>query len=237
MSIMDFFKAPPAESNNNSNPQSTVKDVKVPESNKPLSQNNPSVGEDGKMPGTDNTTQNPLDVYSKMFDNANKETEGAPAFKIDPKILNDVSGKMNFTQGIDPELMQKASSGDVNALLSIINITGQNAYRASLEHGTALTDTFLTHKGGYDKKQLESGVKQQLTSNELSSAPNYSHPVVKAELNRVAAQFSRANPDASPQEVAQAARKYINDLQLALNPKASSPETKDGEMDWSKYLS
>jgi hypothetical protein len=144
MSIMDIFKpsapaTPPAA--NNTPPNNT------PPAKEDLSQNPPTVGPDGKMPGTDPNNQNPLDVYSKMFDNANKDSDiQAPTFKIDPKVLSEVSGKMDFTRGIDAEILQKASSGDTAALLSLIKTVGQNSYRAAIEHSTALTDTFLTLK-------------------------------------------------------------------------------------------
>ena len=231
MGIMDLFK-PQTPTTQTTQPGATNPPAKTD-----LSANPPAAGPDGKMPGTDPNNQNPLDVYSKMFDNANNNSDiQAPTFKIDPKVLSEVSGKMDFTKGINGEVLQKATSGDVNALLDIIKTVGQNSYRAAIEHNTALTDTFLTTRGDFEKKSLERGVKSQLTASELSNAPNYNHPVVKAELNRIASQFAAANPDASPQEVAKAAQKYISDLQAALNPKAEK-ESSEEEMDWSKYLS
>ena len=210
MGIMDLFKPQPTTSSTQTTqPAGTT----PPPAKTDLSANPPAAGPDGKMPGTDPNNQNPLDVYSKMFDNANNNSDiQAPTFKIDPKVLSEVSGKMDFTKGINGEVLQKATSGDVNALLDIIKTVGQNSYRAAIEHNTALTDTFLTTRGDFEKKSLERGVKSQLTASELSNAPNYNHPVVKAELNRIANQFAAANPDASPQEVAKAAQKYISDL-------------------------
>lgn len=234
MSIMDIFRSAPAATtqSDTSNQQPTAgKDN--------LSTSNPSTDATGKIPGTEPLNQNPLDIYNKMFDNAaNNSDIQAPTFKLDPKVLGDVSSKMDFTRGVNPEILSKATNGDVSALMDIIKTVGQNAYKASLEHSTSLTDTFLTHRGEFEGKQVAKGVRNQLTSNELSNAPNYSHPVIKAELNRVASQMSASNPDASPQEIAKAAQQYINDLSNALNPKtgAGSP-TQDGEFDWSKYLS
>ena len=235
--IMDLFKTAPAAAP--ATPAATTPAATT--ENKPLSANPPSTDASGKMPGTDGATENPLDVYSKMFDNANNGSDlQAPSFKIDPKVLSNVSSKMDFTRGIAPELVSKATSGDVSALMEIIKTVGQNSYRASLEHSTALTDTFITQRGEYESKALEKGVRSQLTSQELASAPNYNHPVVKAELNRIASQFAAANPDASPHEVAKAAQKYISDLQAALNPadpnKNSDGSSKPEDMDWSKYL-
>ena len=235
--IMDMFKTTPAQP---AAPTTPTIPATHPE-NKDLSANPATTDKNGKMPGTDGVAENPLDVYSKMFDNANNGSElQAPTFKIDPKVLSNVSSKMDFTKGIAPELVSKATTGDVSALMEIIKTVGQNSYRASIEHTTALTDSFMTQRGEYEGQVLAKGVRSQLTSAELANAPNYNHPVVKAELNRIASQFAAANPDASPQEVAKAAQKYISDLQSALNP-ADPNRNPDGsnkpeEMDWSKYL-
>jgi hypothetical protein len=236
--IMDMFRAKtpeaPSSSNQGEDPNKQGKEN--------LSDNAPTTDKSGKMPGTEMTAENPLDAYKKMFDNATNNSEiQAPEFKLDPKVLNDVSRKMDFTRGIEQETLTKATSGDVNALMDIIRTVGQNSYKAAIEHSTNLTDTYINQRGDYESKKLERGVKSQLTSNELASAPNYSHPVVKAELNRIANQFAAANPDASPVEVAKAAQKYISDLQFALNPssptKNSDGSDKAEEMDWTKYLS
>lgn len=236
MGIMDLFKPQAPASTNPTGAPAPAGSNPPPAAKTDLSANPPATGPDGKMPGTDPNNQNPLDVYSKMFDTANNGSDlQAPSFKIDPKVLSDVSSKMDFTRGVNQETLAKATSGDTAALLDIIKTVGQNSYRAALEHNTALTDSYLTNRGEFEKKSLERGVKSQLTASELSNAPNYNHPVVKAELNRIANQFAAANPDASPQEVAKAAQKYIADLQNALNP-TTKTESSEEEMDWSKYL-
>lgn len=229
MSIMDIFKSAPA----------TPPATNQPDAKTNLSDSPPSTGPDGKMPGTDPGMENPLDVYKKMFDTANNASEEAPKFSLDPKVLGDVSKKMDFTRGVSPELLQKATNGDVSSLMEIIKTVGQNSYRASIEHNTALTDTYINSRSDFDKKTMEKGVKQQLTTSALADTPNYQHPVIKAELNRIASQYAAANPDAAPQDVAKAAKQYIDDLQSALNPKATAPKAGEegGEMDWSKYLS
>lgn len=229
MSIMDIFKpaAKPAESNT------------PPASKENLSENPPTVDKSGKMPGTTPSEENPLDSYRKMFENAATNSEiQAPKFEIDGKVLRDVSSKMDFTRGINPEVVQKATGGDVSALMEIIKTVGQNAYRASLEHSTALTDSFISQRGDFERKNLEQGVKEHLTTSALSSTPNYQHPVIKSELNRIAKQFAAANPDASPQDVAQAAKKYLDDLHAAMNPSSSKESSSNdgGEVDWSKYI-
>ena len=205
---------------------------------KNLSDPNPTKDANGNLPGTDGTQKNPLDIYAETFENARKSSDiQAPSFKLDSKVLNDVSKTMDFTKGIAPDLLEKALGGDVKALMGVMQAVGQNSYSASLEHATALTDTHLGQRAEFESARVNKGVRSQLTNDALSSTPNYDHPVVKQELNRVANQFAAANPDASPAQIAKAAQKYMTDLHMAMNPsKTAEQQQKDGEMDWSKYI-
>lgn len=187
------------------------------------------------------TPVNPVDAYANLYDTTKtQEQEAAPSFRLDSTALSEVSSKMDFTKGIAPDLMQKATSGDVNALLQVIQTVGQQAYKASVDHTTSLTDSFLSQRQSFEDKRVNEGVKSQLTQQELQLAPNYNHPVVKTELNRIAAQVAKANPDYSPQQVAQTAQQYIKDLSQALHPEATKQQQASGtgtnDMDWSKYL-
>jgi hypothetical protein len=161
---------------------------------------------------------NPLDMYSKMFDNPATEGDKSPTFAIDPKIMDSVVSSQDFMQGVDPELLQKATTGDTQALLQIINSVGRNAYRASIEHGGMLTDKFVGAKLSHEGKSLGSKVRQELTMNTLSNTPNFQHPVVKKQLTEIAQRLQQANPEATPEEVAKAAKEYITELSRALNP-------------------
>lgn len=225
----DMFKAvTPAASNPPVSQASAEKPLSIP--------GDPATAA-GVVPGT---PVNAMDAYNKMYENANKDTSiQAPVFKIDPKVLGEVSRGMDFVKGVDPALMEKAMGGDAKSMIQLMQSVSQNAYSASLEHATALTETHLGQRAAYDSSRVDKGVRQQLTTNALSEAPNYSHPVVRQELNRVATQYAAANPDASPQQVAKAAQKYISDLHTALQPQQTPEQQREasGEMDWTKYLS
>lgn len=241
MNIMDLFKTAPTVTTPATNGTGAGNTVNATNTNNtgsmaPAATIDPATGQ---IPGTALTPVNPLDAYKKMLDNADKSgTIQAPSFKLDPKVLEDVSKSMDFTKGLDSSLLENALKGDAKSLLQVIQSVGQNSYRASIEHNTALTETHLGQRSAYDNSRVTAGVKTQLTSDALSSAPNYDHPVVKAELNRIAGEFARSNPDASPQQVAKAAQQYINDLNAALTPakKSSDGSNSEGEFDWSKYL-
>lgn len=233
MSIMDFFKP----STSSAAAASTTATPATNELAKPAvaqpDPNNPA-----------KVSENPFDAYQKVFDNAAKNSDiQAPTFSLDPKVISDVAGKMDFTKGINPELMSKATTGDVAAMMQLIQEVGRNSYRASLEHATKLTDTHLGQRSEFETKNLKRGVKEQLTSDALSAGnANLNHPVIKAELNRIAKQFA-ASPeyaDASPAEIATAAKNYMTDLHAAMNP-ADPSKTKEGkakptEIDYMEYI-
>lgn len=236
MSLLDMFKpAAPATPSASNPPASTP-----PADPNNLSATNPAQTQDGKMPGSDQTPPNPLDVYAKMFDNASKNSDiQAPSFNLDPKVIDDVASKMDFTKGLDPAVVQKALTGDPAAFMQAIQSVAQNSYKAAIQHNTSLTDSFINQRSEYEKSQINSGVHRELRNQALASTANFQHPVVKQELNRIADQFAKANPDASPVEIAEAAKRYLSDLNSALNPASNpnSPENKPQETDWTKYLS
>jgi hypothetical protein len=228
MGVMDFFRT-----TSDGAPASTTQQPAAVQ--QPAAATTP----DGKMPGTNQEPVNPLDAYNKLWENANKDADTPPVFDLDPKILNEVSSSLDFTQGINPELMQKATNGDVNALIQLMNQVAQRSYQTSLQHGSKLTDKFIGARSAFDLKGIDGKVKSELTNSALAATPNYSHPVVKRQLNLIANQLQSVNPEASPQEIAQAAQDYLKELASAINPETGKPKedsAADGEVDWSKYL-
>ncbi len=193
---------------------------------------------DGKMPGTDQLPANPLDAYAKLWDTTNQAPEAAPVFNLDPKVLDTVSGSLDFTKSVSPELLQKATTGDLQALMQVMNHVGQQSYKAALAHSTSLTDKFVDSRSKFDLKGIGAQVKSELASNAMSSIPNYSHPAVKMEVNRIAQAMQKQNPEATPDEIATATKEYFTTVYAAINPSTPTQQQQDqaGEVDWDKYF-
>ena len=265
MAFMDFFSQQPKQANN----QQQQQQQQQPQNNQAqnnqqqqqIQQNQPGGGQGngngatlpnmnnnqpggGNFQNTQNQPQaNPLDSYSKMFDNVNTDGDNAPAFSIDPKIMDQVVGSQDFTKGINPEVMQKAMTGDVHSLLEIIQQAGRNSYRAAIEHGGLLTDKFVGIREAHNAKGLGGRVRQELTNNALSSTPNYQHPIVRRQLTEIASRLQAQNPDASPEEIANSAKQYLQDLVSAINPTKDSKDSQDpsktqerGQEYWDKFF-
>lgn len=186
-----------------------------------------------------NFPQNPVDIYASLFDNNKQQQQDAPpTFNIDSEALNKVSSGLKFTEGLDQNLVQQALQGDPQAFMQVLNAVGQNAYKTSLQHGGVLADKFIGARSEYDRKAVSGEVKQQLISSNFN-VPNASHPVVKQELRRIADMMHKQNPDASPQEIAQAAQEYFTNLSQAISQPQQSAQAKaeEAEVDWDKHFS
>lgn len=155
-------------------------------------------------------SSNPADIYSKMWENGTNATE-APRLRLDSKVLDEVSGKMDFMQGIDPNLVQKATSGDVQSLMQLMGQVAQKSYRASIEHSSALTDGFINQRESFNEARTGSAVKSELLMQDLFKGkdgkplPDYA----KKQIADIAKRMQQSSPDATPQEIAASVRDYI----------------------------
>ena len=190
-----------------------------------------------------NFPPNPMDAYATLFDNANKEKpEAPPSFSLDPNKLKEISGGMSFTGGVDQELMQKAVQGDIQAFSQVMDQVARNAYSMSLQHSGALTDKFVGARSEFERKALNSEVSKQLVHNSLQ-VPNQDHPVVRAELRRIADHMLQTNPNANPAQIAKEAQEYFIKLSQAMGTSAQgdgsteSSASQPAEVDWDKWFS
>jgi len=210
----------------------------------PSNQQNTSPNQqDGGNPNNQNNGSNtqvdPLATYSKMFDNnPDKQKEGPPSLNLDPEVLNKISSGLNFMEGVPQELMQKATNGDMQALMQMMNHVGQRAYQTSLHHSGAVVDKFVGAREAHFAKSIPTQVRDELTMNSLAGPTRVSSPTAKKQLAEIARRMASTNPDASPQEIATSAKQYIEDLYKSINPETQSSNQNSqnaGEFDWDKW--
>lgn len=191
-----------------------------------------------------NKTVDPLAAYASMWNNnPNQQQEVAPNFSLDNKVLDQVASGLNFTDGVPAELMQKAQGGDIQAIMELMNHSARNAYRMSLQHGSALTDKFVGMREDHFSKRVPGVVRDELTMGALNGSEGSTmSPTARKQLADIAKKFQAANPDASPQEVATAAKNYVADLYKAIHPDAAGSNESGGSrnqpaasFDWDKW--
>lgn len=200
---------------------------------------------DPNNPNSPRTPPNPLDVYTKLFDNANKDkTNEPPKFDIPMETLDEVAKGLDFTVGIDPELLKNAlEKGDSASFMKVIESTSRNAYKTAIQHANKLTEHQLGARSTYEATKVDASVKQGLIQNSLASTHNYDHPVVKRELNRIANELAVQYPDKTHQQIADSAKEYfdtfleaIKDPAKALPGAGKNPDGSEKIFDWTDYL-
>jgi hypothetical protein len=198
----------------------------------------PNTQKPEQMPGTDQLPPNPLDVYAKLWDNtSNTEANQPPRFQVDPKVIGDVSSNLDFTKDVPQELMQKAQTGDMQALMSMMNHVARGAYQSALQHNMGLTDKFIDARSSYDQQAISGRVKSEMVTSSFKDIPNSHHPVVKSELKRIAEAMQKQYPEAHPDEIVQHTKEYWKLLQDATTgkPQENAP-TAGAETDWDKFF-
>lgn len=254
MAFMDFF-APSANQGNKQQPQANQGN-----SNQQRPANQGNNGNNGNNdnanansmnqnpnPNGGNNNQNsqnqqeanPLDAYSKLWDNPTTEGDKAPSFSIEDKVLGEVAGKQDFMKDLNPELMKKALGGDVESLMSLMNDMGRNVYRTALGHQSMLTGKFVDAREAHNEKGLSKKVRGELTDHALGAIPNASHPAVRKQLKMLAEGFQRQHPDAAPQEIAEMAKKFMVEVTQAINPTESTAQNNKGkpaDTNWDSFF-
>ena len=125
---------------------------------------------------------NPLDAYKRFAGYWGHYGRIRSIFSIDDEALSGVAGKLNFIKDINPELVQKATSGDAGALVALINATAQQSYRAALKHVTTLTDTHLAQRESFNQKAIKSGVRKIWFSRKSLPSPTQTTQLSKKNL-------------------------------------------------------
>lgn len=162
--------------------------------------------------------------------------------ETDPAKFQEAVGQMNFVQNINPEsLAAVAAGGDeaVKALGTILNSVAQSVFMQSAATSNALL------KSGIQKVTpvFENKIADQLRSNEVSRAlsdsnPLFSNPATATLLAPLRTQLMTKYPDATPAQIAEMAKGYIQELAGVANPTpAQSGTTAVQETDWEKYFS
>lgn len=192
------------------------------------------------LPNNANNPSGPVDPlapFAKMYDTP-KETDAAPQFALDSAALSTAAGSLNLMQGADPALLQRAEAGDSKAIMQLIEHAGRQAYQNALSHSSTLTGKFTEAREAFNNKDFSGKVKSELTVHAMTGMANFSHPVVRKELIKVAQDMQRQHPDASPQEVAEMAKTYITELSQAVNPTSAAPANKGTPQatDWDAFF-
>jgi len=172
---------------------------------------------------------NPLDAFKDMYkvDEADKgQAATAPKLDLSNEVLDKVVPNIDFMAGLSAEVKQGLASGDPQAIVSAMQATAANGYKAAMQHNAALMNDHLDQRFEGFKPAVADSVAQQMTSHEVAKLPNAENPVIRAELDRVSTQLRNKFPSADSAWIAKQANTYLVELgtQLSGTPQAQQQE-------------
>lgn len=213
-------QTPPSPNNavpNNSNPA-------VPGNTQPnpnaIDPNNPN----SQGTSDPNALQGPEVLYAKFFDDAvsNDPGQQAPKFDIDPKTMQSVTDKLDFTSSLPQEIQQKMASGEAltgQEMQQMLNHVGRQAYANAMNHSSKLTERFVGLHSEHSLKSVPKTVAERMVQSRIANNPNAQrHPVVKKQMEVIASQLLKTNPDASPEWIEEQTSEYFLNLARETNP-------------------
>jgi hypothetical protein len=193
---------------------------------------------------------NPLDPFVDLMTpkkevvdarNAQKTQQEAPLFgdQFTPDNIKAHVSKTDFMAGADPEVVQKALSGDVQAFGQVINAAVQNAVATSIQMSQGMVEHGV--KAGSERfgSTLDSRFRNFQLNSQTSKNPALQHPIGKALLSTVARQIAEANPKMSPEDVTAKSEEMFTQFAGMLAPQKAEDGksgSKKEETDWMAFL-
>lgn len=219
MGLFDSWKQQPQQQQPQGQPpQHANMSPPAPNSNSPAngnpwggSQNQNSPQDPQNSGGTPPPQESPLDAFKDLWQtDPNKPAPQSSAiFSLDPKKLSESVQKMNFAGTVNPELMQKAMSGDQQAFSSVLNNVTQSAFQQSLTLFTQMMEHGFSKNNSNMESKLPDLMKDWGSREELSSDPLFQHPSTKPILDVISSQIREKYPDRPAKEIAKMAQDFV----------------------------
>ena len=176
--------------------------------------------------------QNPLDQFSDYFKPRQVDPNAPKKLSMTDPLLGDfeptklresVAG-INFAQGVNPELFQKALSGDANALAEAMSAVAREAFVASAQVSHKFVESGVRTGadrmlGDVDSRFHKLTLQQQTPKNE-----QLNHPAIKPMADALRLQFANANPNESAQQIQQRVEEYLTQVASVLSPQQQSQQ-------------
>lgn len=241
--LSNMFTAKPAVTPPAADPAAAAGNTGVPGNQAQSDGNGPAA-----FPAAGQGDQSPLANFADLFkpDASAKKSGELPNYTPDPVKLEAATKDINFLQGLDPGLIQKATSGDVTALAAIINHTGRETVKMMTNVNAGIVQNAMTDMHKLYREDIIPGVlRDNNVSQQFANDPLFSNPATAPILEGIKTQMLAKYPTARPDEILQMSQTYLRGFagEIAKGQGFTMSETpvpgKNGvrtEQDWSLLL-
>ncbi len=179
-------------------------------------QTTPEAGGSAQIANTANEAPNPLDVMASLMQNdpnvkAPVDPLSAPLLQTDVAKLRQAAGQMNLVGQIDPELMQRAMSGnDPVAFAAVLNAAAQSAVVTSAQLSASTVEQATTRNNQRMLQVIPNQIKQAQIDSSVSENPALAHPAAQPFLHMIRSQIQMKEPGLSAAEINRRAETVIS---------------------------
>lgn len=170
--------------------------------------------------------KSPDEIYAEIW---NQEPQAAPGsknlFNTDPDKFGQAVANMDFMKSIPKETLEKVLAGDAQALMSLINRVGQNAFSTATISSREMIEHANRQQGGSMQQQINEAVRAALAQQNLRKRnENFNDPTVAPLLQELSGRLRAKYPEATADELSEHAEQML--MNIAQKIVSGSPEEK-----------
>lgn len=173
-----------------------------------------------------------------------------PQMNIDAGKIMEAARGMDFTKGIDADILGRAAKGnDAEALAQLISSVAQNAYAQSALATTNIVRSAMEIQDrNFNQHVMPSVLRKFAVSSAVAENPMAGIPAAAPMLQALETQLSTKYPQASPAEIKQHAATYLEGFAQEVvranggtivpkdNPNGNPLGARTSETDWEQYF-
>src|SRR6266571_3733665 len=197
----------------------------------------------------------PMLDFSKLWENEPIDPKNPPQPeetnflpKIDPAKLGEIVGKMDFSKYATPEELTAITAGGEGATkahFSVLNKTLRQALLTSFNVSHKLVESGLTNAEGRFLRKVPGHVKDIIVESDLTAGdPIMSNPAFAPIIESTRQRFQEKFPKATPAQISNAVKKYIQNFVETATKKSATVETDNAtklnkgatDADWEKWI-
>lgn len=205
--------------------------------------------------GAQNSKDNPsTETYGDLWQLTKEETErtNKPQFEafgadVTPEKIIEAARKVDFTNSIPKDIMEKILAGDQASLLQAINNVGQSAYAQSAMTSVNAAREVADKQNAHWQTQLPGLVRELTQRNELGEDnPLANDPATKPMYDMMLKQFQTKYPEATSEQLRTHTTSYLKQFVLKAGGTLPEPAKEDpkkipttisGDDSWNGFFS
>jgi hypothetical protein len=185
----------------------------------------------------------PLDAFKGLWDTTNTSQTPTPTGVLPVLTAEQLSTTLansNFLQGVNPELMAKATAGDAQAFQDVMNQGLRSVMTQAVLASHGLVEAGARGSNERLKTTLPSMVRSNNVADQLRVNPLFNDPAAKPMIDMVKSQLESKHPQASASEIASMTQEFVSAFARAGNPdqpkEPAKGKTASGDTDWYAVL-